>query len=116
MPPLARHNCCPHPLLCSTLEIVGNHILLKPLLRPNPKILDKGAQQQCSLLLHAAAVAVVAHAAQHATAVAAAHASRRSFPALASRYDGGGGEDGEEGEEGEGGKKGKTCNDDYGDE
>ena len=80
-----------HPLLCSTLEVVGNHILLKLLLRPDPKVLDKGAEQHRSLLLHA----------QHA-AVGAAHASG-SFPALATRDDGRGGEDGEEGEEGEGG-------------
>ena len=86
----------PHPLLCSTLEVVGNHILLQLLLRPDTKVLDKSAQQHRTLLLHA----------EHA-AVGAAHAPR-SFPALAARDDGRGGEDCEEGEESEGGEEGET--------
>ena len=86
----------PHPLLCSTLEVVGNHILLQLLLRPDTKVLDKSAQQHRALLLHA----------EHA-AVGAAHAPR-SFPALAARDDGCGGEDCEEGEESEGGEEGET--------
>ena len=76
---------------------MGDHILLKLLPRPDPKVLDECTQQHCTLLLHAqhAAVSVVAYA-------------PRSFPALAARDDGGGGEDCEEGEEGEGGQKGET--------
>ena len=83
--------CCPHPFPCSTLKVVGNHVLLKFFLRPDPELLQKATQQHCSLLLYA----------QHA-AVCDAQAFI-SFPALATRDDGRGGEDGEEGEEGEGG-------------
>ena len=73
-----------------------NHVLLQLLLRPHSKVLNKGAQQDRLLVLHA----------RHA-AVGAAHATA-CFPALAPRHDGGGGEEGEEAEEGEGGEQGKT--------